>query len=50
MQIIYQNVSESGEEEIDPMSHLEQIVKGWVVKSQFQNDLDWYQRLKEQYE
>ena len=38
------------EEEIDPMTHLEQIVRGWVAKTQFDNDQRWYQNLKEQYQ
>lgn len=38
------------EEEIDPMTHLEMIVRGWVAKTQFDNDQKWYQSLKEQYQ
>lgn len=29
---------------------LDTIVRGWIVKSQFDNDLSNYQKLKEQYE
>lgn len=38
------------EKEIDPMSHLEMIIKGWVAKSNYQKDMNWYQNLKEQYQ
>jgi hypothetical protein len=38
------------EQELDPMSHLEMIVRGWVAKSNYQSDMEWYQKLKEQYE
>jgi hypothetical protein len=32
------------------MSHLEMIVRGWVAKTNYQNDMESYQKLKEQYE
>lgn len=38
------------EQEIDPMTHLEMIIKGWVAKSQFEADQKWYQNLKELYQ
>jgi hypothetical protein len=38
------------EQELDAMSHLEMIINGWVAKSNYQKDMDWYQKLKEQYE
>lgn len=38
------------EQELDPMSHLEIIIKGWVAKTQFEKDQEWYKLLKEQYQ
>jgi hypothetical protein len=38
------------EEELDPMTHLEMIVRGWVAKSNYEKDMNWYQDLKEQYQ
>ena len=38
------------EKELDAMSHLEMIIRGWVAKSNYEKDMNWYQSLKEQYQ
>ena len=41
--------TEPKQEPIDWKS-LDEVVRQWAVMSQFENDQDWYKKLKEQYE
>ena len=29
---------------------LDEVIRKWAVMSQFENDQDWYKKMKEQYE
>jgi hypothetical protein len=33
----------------DPWEQLDNIVKGWVIKTRWQKDLDYYEELRSQY-
>lgn len=33
----------------DPWEQLDNIVKGWIIKSKWQKDLDYYEELRKQY-